>query len=106
MIDQTHTVKSGSIRRCCRVLGFRRQTYYRRKQGFRSEHRDDEIVDLLHQITKRFVAWGFWMIFYFLRNQGHALYVSLSNQVLHLWLTKKLYNRSHKEALYLQSKNQ
>lgn len=90
MIDQAHTEKSGSIRRCCRVLGFRRQTYYRRKQGFRSEHRDDEIIDLLHQTTKRFIAWGFWMIFYFLRNQGHT------------WNHKRVYRVWKQEQLHLR----
>jgi len=90
MIDQVQVEKSGSIRRCCRVLGLRRQTYYSRKQGHRSEHRDDEIIDLLHQVTKRFVAWGFWMVFHFLRNKGYP------------WNHKRVYRVWKQEKLHLR----
>ena len=60
-----------SVRRKCIVLGFRRQSYYRRKQGHRPEELDAYIAELLHQVTKRFIAWGFWMVFHNLRRQGH-----------------------------------
>jgi putative transposase len=56
-----------SVRRCGLVLGLRRQTYYRRKQGHRPEKLDGVVAGLLHQVTKRFVAWGSWMVFYYLR---------------------------------------
>jgi putative transposase len=73
MIDELKTTESlnGTVRRSSRVLGFRRQTYYGRKQGHRPEQVDQQIADLLHQTVKRFVAWGFWMVFHFLRKQGH-----------------------------------
>ncbi len=61
-----------SIRRKCKVLGVRRQSYYRRKAGHRPEEVDQQIWDLLHQTTRKYVAWGFWMVFYYLRRQGHA----------------------------------
>lgn len=69
MIDEVKGVKNINIRRSCVVLGFRRQTYYRRKLGHRPEELDYHIADLLHQITKRFVAWGFWMVFHYVRKQ-------------------------------------
>ncbi|MBK8702919.1 MAG: hypothetical protein IPN33_04440 [Saprospiraceae bacterium] len=59
MIDLCKERSGGSVRRSCRVLGLRRQTYYRRKQGFRIEERDKELIELLHGVTKRFIAWGF-----------------------------------------------
>lgn len=52
-------------------MGFRRQTYYHRKQGHRPEEADIILADLLHQITQRFVAWGFWKVYHYLRNLGH-----------------------------------
>ena len=58
-----------SIRRGCRVLGFRRQTYYSRKKGDRPEERDEELINLLRHTCRLFIAWGFWMIFYYLRNE-------------------------------------
>ena len=70
MIDQIKEQKQASVRLCCSVLGFRRQTYYSRKAGLRPEELDREIAELLHQVTKRFVAWGFWMVFHYLRGQG------------------------------------
>ena len=63
MIDSFKDRSGSSVRRSCRVLGLRRQTYYRRKQGFRVEERDKEVVDILHRVTKRFIAWGFWISF-------------------------------------------
>jgi putative transposase len=58
-----------SIRRACRVLGIRRQTYHSRKGGKRPEERDEELAKLLRSTCMQFVAWGFWMIFYFLRHE-------------------------------------
>lgn len=90
MIDQIKIDQSCSVRHCCSVLGLRRQTYYSRKKGNRSEERDDEIIDLLHRTTQRFVAWGFWMIFYFLRLQGHE------------WNHKRVYRVWKQEGLNLR----
>lgn len=59
-----------SVRQSCRVLGFRRQTYYQRKGGHRPEEADMALADLLHQVTQRFVAWGFWKVFHYLREYG------------------------------------
>lgn len=71
-MDRIHSTKACSIRHCSKVLGIRRQTYYHRKQGFRSEHRDDALKTMLQGVTRQFLAWGFWMVFYYLRNQGNA----------------------------------
>lgn len=60
MIDHFKAQRSMSIWRCCPVLGFRRQSYYCHKQGHRSEELDARITELWHQVTKRFVAWGFF----------------------------------------------
>lgn len=78
------------MRRNCRVLGFRRQTYYRRKQGHRPEEIDQEIAALLHRATTRFIAWGFWMIYYYLRRQGHP------------WNHKRIYRIWKAEGLHLR----
>ena len=77
MIDEVKTDEKISVRRSCGVLGFRRQTYYRRRQGHRPEELDQVIAELLHQITKRFIAWGFWMVFHYLRRQGHRVRLSV-----------------------------
>ncbi len=90
MIDRIKSNKSISVRLCCVVLGFRRQTYYRRKQGHRPEELDQHIADLLHQITKRFVAWGFWMVFHYLRKQGYP------------WNHKRVYRIWKAEGLNLR----
>lgn len=82
--------KGQSIRRLSSVLGFRRQTYYGRKRGLRPEELDRDIGDLLRQITERFVAWGFWMIFHYLRKQGHA------------WNHKRVYRIWKVEELHLR----
>ncbi len=60
-----------SIRRKSKVLGIRRQTYYNRKQGHRPEQEDVRIAEQLHAVTQKYIAWGFWMVFHYLRNQGH-----------------------------------
>lgn len=69
MIDQVNKNSTRSIRKSCRVLGFRRQTYYSRKNGNRPEQKDELLTELLRLASQRFIAWGFWMIFYFLRNE-------------------------------------
>ena len=88
MVDQIQP--SRSVRRKCVVLGFRRQSYYRRKQGHRPEELDQEIADLLHQVVNRFVAWGFWMVFHYLRKQGYS------------WNHKKVYRIWRAEELHLR----
>jgi putative transposase len=75
---------------CCRALGFRRQTYYRRKQGHRPEEVDEQIADILHHTTKRFIAWGFWLVFYFLRRKGH---IWNHKRVYRVWKAEKLHLR-------------
>lgn len=90
MIDQVKRLKKVSARRGCVVLGLRRQTYYRRKQGHRPEEKDVEIAALLHRVTKRFVAWGFWMVFHYLRRQGHP------------WNHKRVYRIWKAEGLHLR----
>lgn len=90
MIDQIKSNKATSIRTCCAVLGFRRQTYYQRKGGHRPEELDAHIADLLHQVTRRFVAWGFWMVFHFLRRQG---YTWNHKRVYRIWKAEELHLR-------------
>lgn len=90
MIDTVKIDQQQSVRRSCTVLGFRRQTYYRRKQGYRSEEQDQQIADLLHRLTKRFIAWGFWLVFHYLRRQGHP------------WNHKRVYRIWKAELLHLR----
>ncbi len=90
MIEAINTKRGRSIRRCCRTLGFRRQTYHKRRNGHRPEELDLQIADLLHQVTNRFVAWGFWMVFHYLRRQGHP------------WNHKKVYRIWKVEQLHLR----
>ena len=81
-----------SVSRRCKVLGVRRQTYQRRQAGHRPEAVDEQIAALLHQAVAAFVAWGFWMIFYYLRKQGHG------------WNHKKVYRVWKAEGLNLRQK--
>jgi putative transposase len=69
MIDQITRRPECSVRKGCSVLGFRRQTYHDRKSGNRPEERDAELIELLRRTCARFVAWGFWMEFHYLRNE-------------------------------------
>ena len=89
-MDQTS--KDRSISRKSRILGIRRQSYYRRKQGHRPEEKDQEIATLLHQTVGMFVAWGFWMVFHYLRRQGHG------------WNHKKVYRIWKAEGLHLRKR--
>ena len=82
--------KERSIRRKCRVLGVRRQTYHSRKAGKRPEEADEAIRMRLHSLASLFVAWGFWMIFYYLRNQGFT------------WNHKRVYRIWKEEGLNLR----
>lgn len=90
MINQIKFGQQMAVRRSCAVLGFRRQTYYHRKQGHRPEELDGEIAELLHQVTKRFITWGFWIIFHFLRKEGHG------------WNHKRVYRIWKAESLHLR----
>lgn len=90
MIDTVKMDQQQSVRRSCTVLGFRRQTYYHRKQGYRPEEQDQQIADLLHRVTKRFIAWGFWLVFHYLRRQGHP------------WNHKRVYRIWKAECLHLR----
>lgn len=110
MIDQIKSNQTASVRACCAVLGFRRQTYYRRKQGHRPEEADDRLADLLHQITQRFVAWGFWKAFHYLPNLGHQVnhkrvYRVWKREGLHLRLPPKR-SRIYRKYQQLLSPNQ
>ena len=113
MIDQVGQQRQQSVRRNCRVLGLRRQTYHRRRQGYRPEERDGELQDLLERTAQRFLAWGFWMIFHFLRNQGHAfnhkrVYRVWTQAGLHLRLPPKRprIRREYQELLPPQGINE
>ena len=69
MIVEVSAVSGRSVRRACSVLGIRRQTYYSRRRGKRPEQKDAALLALLQSTCNEFIAWGFWMIFYFLRNE-------------------------------------
>lgn len=87
MIDLVRQDYDSSIRYSCRVLGFNRGTYAKRKNGHRPEMLDEQLAELLCQTTKRFVAWGFWMVFYFLRNSGRIQ--ANHKRVYRVWCAKK-----------------
>lgn len=74
------------------MLGLRRQTYYKRKKGYRPEELDKEIAALLYQITQRFTAWGFWLTFHYLRRQG---YYWNHKRVYRVWKQEGLNLRPH-----------
>jgi len=82
--------KDYSIRRKSGVLGLRRQTYYARKCGQRPEQEDTRIAEQLHRLTKEFIAWGFWLVFYRLRNEGFS------------WNHKRVYRVWQQESLHLR----
>lgn len=94
MIGAVKEKRAVSIRRSCVVLGFRRQTYHRRRQGHRPEEEDGVVADLLRQVTSRFVCWGFWMVFYYLRRQNHP------------WNHKRVYRIWKEQGLNLRIKPQ
>ena len=75
--------RSRSVRQTCRVLGFRRSTYYARRRGHRPEEVDAELINLLRRTAALFVSWGFWMIFWYLRRQN--LIQDNHKRVYRLW---------------------
>lgn len=91
MIDQITRQPARSVRRSCRVLGIRRKTYYNRKRGNRPEELDEQLIDLLKRTCSRFVAWGFWMTFHYLRNE-HGLKDN-HKRVYRLWKQAGLHLR-------------
>lgn len=107
MIDHVTRQPDRSVRQGCRVLGVRRQTYHSRKTGNRPEERDEELMELLRRTCSRFVAWGFWMVFHYLRNEhrlkdNHKRVYRLWKQAgLHLRLPPKRskIRREYKELL-------
>lgn len=106
MIDVATHRPSSSIRKSCRILGLDRRQYYDRKGGRRTEEFDDELRALLHQVTKRFVAWGFWKVFHYLRLQGYTfnhkrVYRVWKEEGLHLKLPpqRKRIRREYQELL-------
>lgn len=70
MIDSIKQTQGSSTRRCCRVLGFCRSTYLRQDARDQRAALDAALSELLQQTCSKFVAWGFWMVFHYLRNQG------------------------------------
>ncbi len=82
--------EKGSIRRRCSILGIRRQTYHSRKAGKRPERRNDVLRQMLRDLSAQYVAWGFWMIFHFIRNQGFT------------WNHKRVYAVWKEENLHLR----
>ncbi len=82
--------KNSSVRRKSGVLGLRRQTYYARKRGQRPEEDDKRIAEQLHRLTQQFIAWGFWLVFYCLRNEGFS------------WNHKRVYRVWRQELLHLR----
>ena len=72
LIDTVRSSQGSSERRSCRVLGFRRATYRSRKAGHRPEVADEELARLLRRTAtdERYLSWGFWKIYHYLRNQG------------------------------------
>jgi putative transposase len=79
-----------SVRRKSGVLGLRRQTYYARRRGHRPEEEDNRIAEQLRVVTQQFVAWGFWLVFYYLRNQEFV------------WNHKRVYRVWKQEGLHLR----
>lgn len=88
MIDQIRYGQQRSIRRCCRVLGLRRATYYSRKRGNRPEERDKALAEVLRTTTKEHIAWGFWMTFDYLRY--HKIIKDNHKRVHRIWCAERL----------------
>lgn len=83
MIDSIRSEQQQSIRSCCRVLGFRRSTFYSRKAGHRPEQVDQALAKVLRVTAETHVAWGFWMIFDYLRY--HAIIKDNHKRVYRIW---------------------
>ena len=71
-------------------MGFRRQMYYERHKRADRGQADDELAGLLHQATQRFVAWGFWKVFHYVRNIGHP---ANHKRVYRIWKREGLHLR-------------
>ena len=83
-----------SVRKVCATLGLRRASYYHRKKGNRPEKVDQQIADLLHLLVNTYVAWGFWMIYHYIRKQGFN------------WNHKRIWRIWKQEALSKRKKPQ
>ena len=88
MIDQVRSEQQQSIRSCCRVLGFRRATFYSRKAGHRPEQVDQALGKVLRATAEAHVAWGFWMIFDYLRY--HGVIEDNHKRVYRIWCNERL----------------
>lgn len=88
MIDTLREQQSWSVRRVCRVLGFRRATYHRRKDGHRPEQLDEALAKVLRATAEEYVSWGFWMIFSYLRH--HGIIKDNHKRVYRIWCQEKL----------------
>ena len=88
IIDELRQNKQRSVRRCCRVLGFRRTTYHQRKTGHRPEERDLALAKVLRRTAEAHTSWGFWMIFDYLRHQG--VIADNHKRVYRIWCQEKL----------------
>lgn len=64
-----------SKRRTCGWLRLRRSTIYEFKDGARSVemHSDACLIDMMKKIRREQRAWGFRMIFAYLKNQGERI---------------------------------
>lgn len=63
-----------SLRKLCKFLSWRRQTVYARryyKPQQAKEVSDGALVDLYKSVRKEYIAWGFVMIYAYLRNKGN-----------------------------------
>ena len=83
MTDRTMVDMGGSVRHCCRVLGLHRASYHHRKSGHRPELADLPLADLLRRTTERFVSWGLWKVYYYLRQQH--LTAAKHKRVFRIW---------------------
>lgn len=88
MIDKVRSEQRRSIRSCCRVLGFRRATFYSRKAGHRPEQVDQALGKVLRATAEVHLAWGFWMIFDYLRY--HGVIKDNHKRVYRIWCNERL----------------
>jgi putative transposase len=76
------------MRRCCRVLGLRRESVYYKSKRI---NEDVEIVHLLKSKACEEVTWGFRLLYYWCRNQGKN------------WNKKRVYRLYKASNLHLRS---
>ena len=93
LIDRIRYDQGSSARRCCRVLGFRRATYQRRKAGHRPEEVDEALAKLLRATAtqEKCLSWGFWKVFHHLKNQGKT--TANHKRVYRIWRCEGLHLR-------------